>query len=183
MNGVQLQTITLASVAGVTSGDMLYQSEAVKSLIDEVDSEAGTVHVISTEAFTAAAAEVLVAYECSGKSSHLAPLGPGIEKDFRAAHFHFRKLYAHDFRATFDSEKSGVETEAVLTEEGFGLTAFGATPFGSPINLRNRKAGVDRKHARSTHIRVGFTIREARALWAIHGVSLDYEPVGPGSSR
>lgn len=177
------KSVHLASVAGVAVGDLLIQSEAVKSLVDSVDTAVDVVTVRSTEGFAPGPAEVEIAYECAGKSTHLAPGGPAIEKNFRALHLHFRRMYAADFRAVVDSEKCEAESEESIQELGFGMQPFGAAPFGSPVTLRNRRVGVASAHARSTHIRVGFRIREARALWSLHGYSLDHEMVGEVSSR
>lgn len=170
-------SVTLSSTAGLTVGDLLYQSAGVRSLITAVVSST-VLTVSSTEGWSNAGAQVLVAIDCKVKWVDVAPGGPGLKKQFRKAHFHFRDFYVNTFAAVFDSDNSTTEGLVVLSSPGFGLTVFGASSFGLAVGTKQRDAEVHPLHQRSQSIRVGCNIREAWSMWGLNGFTLDYAIVG-----
>jgi hypothetical protein len=168
-------TVTLASTTGVAAGDMLWQSAAVKSLVTEVLSST-QVKVASTEPWAAGSASVLVAIDVAVKWAPLAPDGPKAQKCFRETHFHFREFLCRAFQATYDTEVEVVPATATLTAaNSYGSGAYGTPSYGNPLGLRNRKVEVTPGHHSAAMVRVGCHIREAYALWALHGFTVDYE--------
>lgn len=173
--------VTLASAVGVQVGDMLWQSDGVKSLLTAVNTTTGVCAVRSTESWADTTASVLVAIDCSGKHCPAAPGGPSLTKTFREVSWHFREFYCYDFVTTFDTETDlGEGTAELKPAQGYGLDPYGTAPYGSPLGLRNRKVEVTRNHKQAAMLRVGWTIREAYSLWAINGHTIVHEPGGEG---
>lgn len=174
------KVVTLNSVSTVQAGDLLYQDDSTKSLVASVDAPNSQVTVRTTETWTVGAVEARVAIDNKVKWTPNAGSQPALTKQFRTAHLHFRRLLAEQPVAYFDTEISPEEKAISLAAaRGFGA-AWGETPFGGSSTLKNRSAGVPEEHQAATSIRVGFGIREANALWALHGYSLSYEA---GSER
>lgn len=178
------KTVRLSSVAGIEEGDLLWQSDSIVGLVESINTFETSVVLKTTESFAAAAAQVLKAFTSSGKYSPAVPAGPSINKQFRDCTFHFREYVASLMEARFDTEKSPTEsTEAVPETVGYGVAGFGSTPYGSPSRSPNRRVGVPREHQDGTQIRVGFTIREAWAVWSLNGYSLEYAGGSERNSR
>lgn len=171
------------SVALVEVGDLLYGSDAVKSLIVEVDEDNNRVRTETTEVGWDDGISTLYVYkaiDCALKLAPQSPSGPGIWAHVRELTLHFRKLVASLGKAVFDSEMAYEEGErSVEPFSGFGTTEFGATEFGDPTDApRTRRATVTEEHQVSTQLRAGFSIKEAWSDWEIQGMSLTVEPTG-----
>ncbi len=175
--------VTVNSATGVETGDLLYQSESVKSLITDVDQASSLITCVSTENWANGVAEAQAAYSCRGKWNLAAPGGPSIVKQFRDFTLHFRRFLVNTFTAIFETDVTRQEGEVELAAPGFGLFGFGEEPFGQAQGLRNERQAVPKEYQRATQIRVGFEIREAWADWSIHGYSLEYEPISERNGR
>jgi hypothetical protein len=172
------------AITDIEDGDLLIQDEATKAVVVSVDTANSRVTVASTENWSIGdPAEFQKAIACEGWWSTRQPSAPGILNQFRELKFHFRRFSARVFSALFDSEVQEAEGVVPLNRDGFGLDAFGSNSFGDTANRKNYRAQVTKEHQRSSQIRVGFRVREARALWAINGFTLDYEPVGERTGK
>jgi hypothetical protein len=169
--------VVLTSVSGLTIGDMLFQSEAVKAIIESINTDTKTVTLFSTENWVAGTANVLVAIDCYGKWVPFSGGSPKILKQFRDATIHFAKLLCNGIKLVFDNERNYVESEATAQNQGFGAS-FGEVPFGQQVGPKNVWASVPQNHAYGSQLRVGFRIREARSIWAINGYSVTWDDVG-----
>jgi len=170
------RVVTLNTVAGITVGDLLYQSDSQKALITAIDAANSQVTVLSTESWTtSSSAAVHVAIDCAAKWSPSHGGAPGLEKQWRDCCFHFNKFYVHACTTTFDTEKNTTERSVPLTQEGFGISAFGAGLFGLEVGAKNKRADVPPAYVTAAQLRVGFTVREAWALWSSNGYTLNFE--------
>ncbi len=176
-------TITLSSTAGLAAGDLLWQSDAVKSLIVDVDDDASQVEVATTESWDEDAAEVLKAISCRVKYAVASPCGSSIRAQFRDLTLHFRTFFCRLFTCLFQTEIVRTEGSRDITEPGFGMVPFGSFPMGQDVGRRNRRVDVPRDHQQATGIRVGFEIEEAWALWSLEGYSLEYERVSERNGK
>ena len=170
---------TLTSSTGITVGDMLWQSENQKSIVTAIDGNVVT--VFNDEDFDLGFCWCFVAIDVSLKFSAIAPGGPSTTKTFRAITAHFEEFFSRSFEANFDTEVDIVEDTATLkTPPSYGLTNYGGTPYGDPLGMRNRRVEVTRDHVSGGLLRVGFTVREAYAIWTLLGFTLEYEMAGEG---
>lgn len=179
------RVLTLDSVAGIEPGDLLWQSDEVHALITDVDEDASTVTTLTTEGFGAGPAQVLKAFDVRMKYAPASPAGPSIIKQWQQCTLHFRRFTVGNVcTVRFDTEKvPGESSVDAAGGGGFGMDAWGSTPWGSPSGPRNRRVGVSQSHTLGTQIRVGLAIREAWAQWALNGYSLEYAQGSERNSR
>ncbi len=172
--------VTLAPGNSPEVGDALVQG-AVTVIVTAVDFSGGSYHVTvyptaSAASLTVAAATLYKSYEVSLKWAPLTLGGPRQMKTWRDVAFHFRDYLAAFMEATFDTEENITEATRSIKESA------SYDPAGQPTaGLRNRRVEVADNHRAAAMLRVGVTIREAYAQWALHGFTIDYELAGTGS--
>lgn len=173
------KVVTLANVSGLSVGDMLYQDEQVRSVITAVTPASNTVTVNDTMTWTSPT-QVLKSYSQSVTYCPVSGQAPSIVKHFRMASVHLSELQIQTpFLMTFDSERQPNQgTVPVPLPQflpGFGQQAFGPFLLGSTGGVRNISGEVTMAHQQATQLRVGLTVKEARAAWRLNGFSVQYE--------
>jgi hypothetical protein len=169
------KTLTVSSVSGISVGDVASLNDSIQSVITAVNTSTNQLTVLTTENWSIGSIRILVAFPCEVKWCPVTLGAPAIEKQWREVSFHFRKFGVSALSGVFDTEIDNTSESAPIALPGFGLPPFGSNPFGQQSSTRNVRAAVDRRHARSTGIRVGLTVREALATWALDGFSIEYE--------
>lgn len=167
--------VTLVSASGVVVGDVLEQG-ATKALITSINSNSCAV-LPSGLTFTAAAATVYKSYEVALKWAPITLGSPRQMKTWRDVTFHFREYLTALMEGTFDTEENLTAGSRSIKRS----PSYVAATYALTLGLRNHRVDVSDDHKMAAMLRVGLTIREAYAQWAVHGFTVDFELGGTGS--
>lgn len=173
-------SITLNTVANVAVGDILYQSDSVRSLITAINGSIVTV-ADNISGWSVAAASVLKAYESLAEWAPVTAGNPGVMKQWPEVAFLFRSARFNTAYAGFATDASGSFEEVAMSGNRVGLwglfpwgeAAWGAMPSSIPIRV---ECPLDKQ--RGSLIRVRFRIRQGYAFWKLNGISIPYRDTG-----
>lgn len=163
-------TLTVASTTGIAVGDLLTQGE-FGGIVSEVTS-ATVFKVFNATAATvdgivADPATVHKAIESIVEYQPLGPKGPGALKSFRETTYHFDRLNAYLPKKTSRTERNSTQAVTPLTDSTYDVFAdYTAWP-------TNRRTNVPTSMNKGAMFWPGMTIREARADWALNGLTLE----------
>jgi hypothetical protein len=159
----------------IETGDIIYQSASIFSIVASVDTVASTVTVEFEAAFTAASADVLKAIPTEIEWAPVTFGNPAAIKHFHTAIFLFKTDFIGDGTATFKSDLS--TAEETVTFDGaalgnFGLAAWGEGPWGGENQTRRRITWVPRNKCIASQLTAGFRHSTGYADWQCTGLSL-----------
>lgn len=168
--------ITLTTAAGITVGDLLYQSASVKSVVTAIDGNQVTVND-SLGGWTLGAATVYVAYECVVEWVPYTAENPSLEKHFSEGQLFFSASRFVSAYFTFASDLSTNREDVPLTGGGsgtFGLFPFGSQPWGGVRRPRPFRTYVPVEKQRSSQLSGGFVHRQAQGSFRLTGLAFRY---------
>ncbi len=184
-------TVTLSSAAGVEAGDLLWQSDALYTVVEEVTGNA--VRTAITVAFAAGAALILKPVPVSLQFAPDTGGQPGLEKQVRDVILHFKRLNTLQWdepnnkepghvNVTFSTEKHVDEEPPVRIDRGgWGLQAYGTSPWGDPNGPADERVAVPQAFQKARQLRLGLTVNQAGCSWELCGYSLESEVVSERS--
>ncbi len=176
-------TLTLASTAGISAGDMIQQGDSMRAVVTAV-TNATTLTVHSEEDWDLAAATVYVAFASELQWSPATMGAPGILKNASEMTLHFLEASFVRAENTITTDQSA-EPASVQTMQrtGWGSRAWGEFPWGEPSGPCNERGGIpiDKRSASYFHPR--FYIREAKSSWRLLGYTLEHEPISTRTAR
>jgi hypothetical protein len=176
------KTLTLVSTTGITAGDMVYQSDLVRSLVTEVvDSTHVTVEDtliwtpgLATSVYRGIHCRVIFSEHFAGVPNYL--------KHWSAVTFHFRSPGLSTATAVFSSELGPSEETVALSLQGWGQQPWGEFAWAQPDGPRNSRVFVTGNATRAAYLTVGLEMREAQGVWALYGYTPEVQVMGPRSS-
>jgi len=170
-------TITLNNTDTMASGDIIYQSSTVFSVIDSVNTVAGTATMKYNGSLTAAAATIYASIPVHIRWVPVHAGNPGKMKHFREVGFLFRRNFNIKAFAEFFSEISqSVETVALDGPSAgiFGFFIFGALPWGGQSGRAPERTYVPQQKQRCTQLNVGFKHNIGFSDFQLNGMSTHY---------
>lgn len=181
---------TVSSATGIEVGDALVLTKSGSSqsvTITAVDGNDLTLSEAVLMVFqTGATATVDRAFESEVRWLPVAFDRPGSLKRFQYGTLHFAKPTAFQLAyATYATELSAANSEESLVSIslGYGENEWGSTAWGDPYQNLSKRHTIPAEKQRAAMIYPGFRIREARAPWKLHGVTLDTEETSERTQR
>ena len=107
---------------------------------------------------------------------------PSRAKHAQEAHLHFQRFAGRAELQGFSEMSPAPFVAHTFSMPGFGLTVFGAAPFGDPSGPRNERALFTRDGARGAYSSMRFRCAEAYQDWRLQGRTLEFAP-GEEKSR
>lgn len=172
--------IQLDTVAGVTKGDILYQSSTTFSIIESVDAVASTVTVLYELTYANAAAQVLKAIDCEITWNQQIADNPAFVKQFAEGMYLFKRTRFLDAISTFSTDYSFTKYSVPIL--GTPIGSWGLFPWGSvawggigyPINVRFL---VPQNSQLGSYLIPTLRITQAYSDFQLQGLSLAWSPV------
>lgn len=183
-NSVSGTTIVLASTAGVSVGDLYYESSAKYSKIISVSSN--EIEVIDDRSYSAGAAQVFKRIEAEVEWNPATGENPGISKQWQDVVLMFKDLGFTTAEVGFRSEISAGVTVTELTgnpESGWGLSGWGNGPWGGGATTKNLRTWVAKEKNICAQLSLRFGHDCAYTKFSLSGVSLMYRPIGERVTR
>lgn len=175
--------VVLNTVSGLTVGDLLYESATVYSPITAISASTNTVTVNDIKSWTVASITILKGIDCEMEWAGQHCDNPGVEKSFQEIAVLFReKRFNTSYVDTYTDLSGGYESVSISGSYGgggWGLFNWGELPWGGIIRPSPVRMTVPRNKNRGTIISIRYRCRVAYAVWAIQGLSLQFEFVTP----
>lgn len=172
--------VVLASVAGITAGDLLYVDPIQLALVLEVDTDTNTVTVQQTVQWTNGGATIYPAIDNKLVYTPMFSGEPESWKRYREVAYHFKTPAFSLGNAFFSSDLNPSEQEVPFALGGFGDPDWERFPWEQPGGPKNKRVGVPTKAQRVAYLSVGFHIRQAWNQWSLAGYTPVFEK---GSER
>jgi hypothetical protein len=162
-------SITLSGASATpTVGDRITQGSA-SALITAVNGSTLTVTLdAGSAAFVAGLASVFTAISCAVKWVPVHGGAPATAKHFREVCYHLRDATSSLGTATFSTELDTTTSSVTVASSG---------------TRKNQRVGVPIEKARAATLKVGYTIREGKSGWALHGFSVEADGLSERSTR
>ncbi len=180
INSVSGLGLTLASVSGLTAGDIITRG-GVTSRINLIN---GSVVTVDEGTFTTGAATVYVSYQTVVQWAPQTGGAPGIAKHWQEtkvllgnAHIPICSI------STFTDQVRTFEDVFVNGIATIGQWVNAATTWDGTERPFNLRVPVPREMSRSARLNVKWGVRAAWGVWSIDGLALRYEGGGEGESR
>jgi len=167
--------LNLASVAGIESGDLFYESATKYSIITSVNVPLGTVTVSDQITWTLGTLQVYKAINCVVEYAPVTGENPGSSKQFPEISMLFRE-------ATFDTATLSFATDGSQGFEGvsivgdkigtWGSFPWGGAPWGGTTVSQPIRTYVPLEKQRGSFIRVKFEHRQAYGNFRLNGFSM-----------
>lgn len=175
-------SLTFSDISNISVGDVIYQSVAVSSMVESINSLTDVVTVADNITWDLNATTVtLKAIACT--LEWLPNYGQGMAgylKQWSEAILLIRQTYFNTATLGFYSDISGSVDQVTLTGIGgglWGLFAWGDTPWGGVVNSRPIRTYVPLEKQRCDLLSVRFTMQEAWARFQVEGVVLTNRPI------
>ena len=168
-------TITMSGTDDISVGDIIFQSATVYSIVESVDTIAGTATVSFDPTFVTGATDVLTAIPSRIAWVPITLGNPGILKQFREVTLLFKTDFTGSAELVFTSDTSpSSESETVDgTDIGlWGLFGWGEVAFGGTNNRRPIRLWIPRNMQRSTQLTVEFQHSTGYAKYQLNGISI-----------
>jgi hypothetical protein len=181
---VSTTVFTLASVAGISVGDVFYQSTWA-GIITAVNSGTSRITINSAPStpVTTGAALVALGYQVTLEWAWQHGGVPGVGKHFKEARIHFGKANLYDFDGTFKTDRDTSSTSVALGAVTPNPQAWTYTVGAVPTNPKVARMYLPRDQQRANLVKVGLSIRESNAVWSIWGYSLEVDGVSQRTER
>lgn len=180
-------SVVMNTVAGLTEGDLLYESASVYSVITEIDAPTNTVTVNDVRTWTPGAITVNKVIECVLEFTAEDDKNPGIMKHFQECAMFFRETNFLTGLVSFFTDLSGGYSNTIISgnfgSDFFGLFPWGSIPWGGASRPKPIRCFVTRDKSRGTLISVKLTIANGYSKWSLNGMKIDYEWVSERSTR
>jgi hypothetical protein len=179
-------TLTLLNTDLMSVGDVVYQSATEFSLIESVDTVAGTVTLEYDGGIVAGAATVYGAIPVHIRWVPIHGGNPGVMKHFREVTYLFKRNFSIAAKAEFFSEISQVVEEVDLTGPTnglFGFFIFGEIPFGGEIGRAPKRTYVPQQKQRCTQLNVGFIHAIGFSDFQLNGLSTIFNEMSERVAR
>ena len=181
ISAVTGRVLTLSSTDEISVGDVIYQSSTVYSIVESVDTIAGTATVSFTASFVAGTTDVLKAIPSKIAWVPITTGNPGVLKHFREVTMLFKTDFTGDGTLVFTSDVSpSQETETVTgTAIGlWGLFGWGSVPWGGVQNRRPIRVWVPRNKQRCSQLTIEFQHSTGYAKYQLNGLSIVANGIG-----
>lgn len=181
VNTVTGTTLSLQSSAGVEVGDLFYESASKYAIVESVT---GNDIVVSTDrTFTTGAREVRKRIPTIVEYNPLTAGNPGIMKHWADVTLMFKDLSFQDATVGFKSELSQGLSQTTINgrpQAGWGLFAWGSSPWGGGATTKNIRTFVVRDKSQCSQLTLRFTHACSFSRYSLSGVSLQFNA---GSER
>ena len=172
VNGLVL---TMTGTDGVSPGDVIYQSASVYSIVDSVNTIAGTVTTQFLASFSVAAVDI---YKAISSKIAWVPVtfgNAGILKQVREATLLFKQDYTGTGTLLFTSDVSPSQESETITGTAiglWGLFGWGNVGWGGTNTRRPIRIYVPRNKQRCSQLTVEFRHSTGYAAYQLNGLSL-----------
>ena len=181
------KTLFMNNVAGLSVGDLVYQSATLYSPITAIDFSINAVTINDSKVWTIGATSVFKGINCEIEWVNQSCGNPGIDKRFQEIQILFRQQSFNRATLSFYTDMSGGYTNStILGTYGAGLWGtflWGSVPWGGVSRPKPIRALIPREKSRGTLISIKFTHRVGYGLFALNGFSLTYDFVSERSNR
>lgn len=164
IDSFNLTTVVLDSVSGVEVGDLLYQSDTVRSLILSIDVAFNEVVVEDTLTWTPGAATVYKAIPCSLEYAPITGGNPGSAKQFPELSMFFKEARFNNATVGFATDASPAFEHVPIAGSllgTWGLGPWGSAPWGGTLTTKPIRTLVPLEKNRGSFLRVSFDHRQA----------------------
>jgi hypothetical protein len=169
--------VTLTSVAGVSVGDLLYQSATQNSQIQSINTLANQVTVLLTVPWTVGACTVNKGINAVVEWVPNTASNPGIQKRFSEVAIMFKNNFFPSANLGFYSESSpSVENTPLAGSFGglWGLFPWGSAPFGGQQSSNTLRTYIPLEKSRCSQLSVRFSLTASYSTFQIEGYSLKF---------
>lgn len=181
------RTVVMNTVAGLTRGDLLYESASVYSVITEIDASTTSVTVNDVRTWTPGSITVNKVIESVIEFTAEDGKNPGVMKHFQEASLFFRESNFVSGDLSFFTDLSGGYSNTVIRgsfgSDFWGLFNWGEIPWGGASRPKPIRCFVTREKSRGSIISVKLTIANAYSKWSLNGIKIDYEWVSERTTR
>lgn len=171
-------SVVVASIEGMTVGDLLWQSASQFSVITAIDTSTRTLTVATTITWTVGTAYFLKGIDVDVEWSPVFGQVPGTLKQFSDFAMFFGRVNFVTAQIGFATDISPIfeYTSVSGTSAGpWGLFPWGSLPWGGASNARPIRTLVPLEKGRGSWLRVRFTHRQGYGDFKLNGFSLPYE--------
>ncbi len=175
ISAVSGTTITINNSDEIDAGDVIYQSATVWSMVDSVDSVAGTVTAVLTSSLVAGSATILKAIPTKIAWVPFTGANPGMLKHYREVLLLFKRDFVGTGTLVFSSDISpSQESEEVEgTSLGqWGLFTWGGVTWGGSENRHPFRVYVPRNKQRCSQLTIEFRHSVGYTQYQFNGISL-----------
>ena len=179
-------TLTLLNTDEMSVGDVVFQSDTVFSIIESVDTVAGTVTLKYDGILNVGPAIIYGAIPVHVRWVPIHAGNPAKMKQFWDVVFLFRKNFSLNATAEFQSEISLVVEEVPLEGPAnglFGFFVFGSIPFGGEIGRAPKRTYVPQQKQRCTLLTIGFIHAVGFSDFQLAGLSTTFNEMSERVSR
>lgn len=178
--------LTFDSVEGLSEGDVIYESNLVRSVVLEIDVATNEVVVADVLEWTPGAVTVLTAIECVIRWVPYTAGNPGIQKHLSEINIFFKTTRFEEAFIGFSSELS--VTMEYVPFEGAGLGAWGRFAWGRSawggVKLpRPYRTLVPLEKQRCSQLNIEFYCRSGYGQFLLNGISVRFDPMSEAVAR
>ena len=179
ISGVSDLTLTLSNTDLMSIGDIIYQSGSF-SIIDSIDSIAGTVTINYDGGLSTGAAVIYKAINCDVTWVPIHAGNPSIIKQFREISFLFKRSFLLRANAAFSSDLS--PSTETLTIQGkslgfWGYFSWGDVIWGGAVSRFPVRTWVPLAKQRSTQLIVSFSHRVGYSDFKLSGMATHFRAI------
>lgn len=171
--------ITLSSISGITEGDILYQTSDLYSTIVSIDTDAVTVTVVDTLAFTVAAATIYPGITCTITWKEVIADNPAMTKNFSEglALFKDDNFYIGyiDVQTDFSNDGISIPIYGDTGGDRWGLFDWGTEPWDGDDYAENIRFFVTPNEQFASYIQPTLEIHQAFSPWTLQGLSITFD--------
>lgn len=174
-------SIVLNTVAGLTVGDLVYQSLTINSPITAINAATNTVTVKDTKSWSVGSITINKGIKSTVEWVNQACGNPGMDKHFQECVFLFKQQSFITATASFYTELSGgYQSSSISGIYGTGL--WGSAPWGSDLwggaaRPKPLRVLIPIEKSRGTLISIKFENRQGYSVFALQGLSLIWDQV------
>jgi len=168
-------TLTITNTDQIEPGDVVFQSSSKFSVVDEVDSIAGTATVLFEGGLEPSTVTIYRAVDSIVEWVPFHGGNPGISKHFGEVSFLFKKTYALKIIARFSSDISQAIEQVEIDAPSFGNWGFftwGGIPWGGSIGRRAARTWVPLEKQRCSLLSAGLRQRIGFSDYELYGISV-----------
>ena len=179
--------VVLDSVSGINVGDVLYQSNTQRAIIEGINTTSLTLTVSTEVTWDIAATSVLKSIDCELEFTNFTNDNAGTMKHFQEIAWLFREKGFLFADSGFYTDLSGGYDDTEMSGDygggTWGAFAWGSAPWGGIQRPKPIRVFVPREKSRGSLLSVRFKVRNAMSRWSLNGVSLQFEYVSERMTR
>ncbi len=182
ITAVSGNVITLTSVDGIKSGDVLFKTAILFSPITSIDINAFTVTVLYPLGFVSGAAEVLQSYLCTMTWKQVFGDNPAFVRQFPEGVVLFKNTAFDVASMSFQTDYSQGSNAVPISGYGnglWGLFPWGEIPWGGANYPSSVRFYVPASSQYGSYIIPTFNIQQGMAFFQIQGLALQYVNMSP----